>query len=200
MRFAPLYSGRPGPGLGAAAKLADALGLFMPDRRKPRGSRKGRPLRARTIESADPVKSLLRAGHDLAAKHGEQGLQRLFLAAAHSEAPVEWRRILRSKTTQVRRSQAYQQRAIADALAGRRKAAYERLDQAEAILRDADAALNVELSGPTTRGALPLWDWVLRGARDSFHQSAQEVIRILDAADAGKPLDTPRARLRRGRR
>src|SRR2546425_529752 len=82
---------------------------------------------------------------------------------SRGEAPKEWRRALRAKTKQVRRSLSYQDKAIKAASAGRSMEAHRRLDQAEEILRGADGSLGVEFLGPSLNGFLDLWKWVMRG-------------------------------------
>ena len=64
--------------------------------------------------------------------------------------------------------------------------AYRRLDQAESILDATDGVLRVELSGPTTRGGLNLWEWVMRTARHEFHTTAGEVIALVNKAEIEK--------------
>ena len=126
--------------------------------------------------TTDPVNKLLRASHTLRYGSGSKGQDDLFLVASHGEAPKEWRRALRAKTKQLRRSLSYQEKAIKAAAAGRRDEAHRRLDQAEEILVGADGQLGVEFLGPSLTGFLDLWKWVMRGARDHFHTTVKRVL------------------------
>lgn len=124
----------------------------------------------------DPAIALLRAGHTLRYGDGSKGLEDLFFTAAQGDAPKEWRRALRAKTKQLRRSHSYQGKAVQAADAGKKDEAHRRLDQAEEILNGTEGQLGVEFLGPSLVGFLDLWKWVMRGERDRFHTAVRKVL------------------------
>lgn len=132
------------------------------------------------MKKVEPIDRLLRASVDAGDPDSDKVLTDLFFTAAHADAPEEWRRALRAKTKQLRRSLSYQRRAVELAAKGRRDEAFERLDQAEAILRQSSDSLGVDFLGPTLTGFMDLWKWVRRGAMERFHDNVKEVLREID--------------------